>query len=173
MTKTKQIKKTNKNAINWWLVAGCGLLAEGVGFASNMLCGDVKGFYSSLLLPPLSPPGWVFGVVWSVLYLVMGGVAGWLICLDKEKYAPWRKRAITWYWWQLLVNFCWSPVFFGLKNFTLAIMIVLVLVAMNFWLTYCIGKIDKKVAWLTVPYLCWLVFAAYLTVGVGMLNMRV
>ena len=168
--KDKLFSSNDYGSINWQLVIGCALLAEIVGFASNLLCGDVKGFYLDLVRPPLSPPGWVFGVVWAVLYLVMGGLAGWLIGLDKKKFQPWRKRAVSCYWWQLLVNFCWSPVFFSIKNFLLAVVIVLALTAMNCWLSYCVGKINKKMACLTYPYLAWLIFATYLTIGVWILN---
>jgi len=167
-----QNKNSQKSftAINWWWVIGCALLAEVVGFASNLLCGDVKGFYVSLHLPPLSPPGWLFGVVWAVLYAVMGGLAGWLVSNQKLQNHHYYKRAVYLYWAQLAVNFCWSPIFFRWHNFPLAVIVVLVLVAMNFYLTYCLSKIHKTAAYLTIPYLAWLLFASYLTVGVCLMN---
>ena len=155
---------------NWKWMLGSALLAEAIGFASNLLCGDVRGYYASLKLPPLAPPGWLFGVVWVVLYAVMGCLAGWLMSLQTQKHQKERRLAVSLYWIQLILNFCWSPVFFRFHNFPLAVGIVLLLVILNVCLTLFLCKISKKAALWSLPYVAWLIFATYLTVGVFVLN---
>lgn len=164
------IANTHKQPINWWWVISSAFIAEVVGFASNLLCGNVKGFYASLALPPFSPPGWLFGVVWVVLYAVMGGIAGWLIGLQDQKITQHRQQALILYWLQLAINFVWSPIFFYFHHFPLATAVVLLLVVINVFYTLTLVKINKKAAYLMIPYLAWLVFASYLTIGVLLLN---
>ena len=138
-----------------------------VGGLSALLSGSMSG-YAALNQPPLSPPGWVFPVVWTILYLLMG-------------YASYRvatsggppeqvKRALTLYALQLLLNFLWSPIFFGLELRLAAFVILLLL-----WLLVCLtihafSALDERAGDLLIPYILWITFAGYLNLGVYLLN---
>lgn len=139
---------------------------ELVGMLSGLLSGDMKGLYSSLVKPPLSPPGWVFGVVWLVLYALMG-IAAYLVYQQKT---PESKDAIFWFEIQLGVNFLWSIIFFRYQLFWAAFVAIVLL---DLLVIYTIGlfrKIDKTAARLMIPYLLWILFATYLNLGVAILN---
>lgn len=140
---------------------------ELVGAVSAILAGGGFGaFYGSILQPPFAPPGWVFPVVWAVLYAAMG-ISAYLVWSGKS---PCRRRALVLYGTQLLVNFLWSPVFFGLKAFGGAVVVVLLLLGLAGAMVCCFFKINQLAALLNIPYLVWLLYASYLTVGVWLLN---
>lgn len=142
--------------------------AELVGAVSGLLAGNMKLFYQILEKPPLSPPGWVFPVMWGLLYAVMG-FSAYLIYLaeaaDRQKL--W---AYLWYGLQLLLNFLWSIVFFRLHAVGAALVVVLLLIAAVLGMIWSFGRIRKAAAWWNVPYLLWLLFAAYLNIGILLLN---
>lgn len=143
-------------------------LAEGVGLLSGFFSGDIGAVYKTLNRPPLSPPGWVFPVAWVILYALMGIAAG-VIYLHRGNDRL-REQALIYYLVQLAVNFSWSIIFFRFRAFWLAVVTVLTLIALV-WFTYrTFSKLSPGAGWLLVPYLLWLVFAAYLTVGVFVLN---
>ena len=138
-----------------------------VGGLSALVSGGMTG-YPALIQPPFSPPGWIFPVVWTVLYLLMG----WASCRVSASDAPREKKlqALTVYALQLLVNFIWSPVFFGLEMRLLAFVILVLL-----WLLICltihkISAIDEKAGDLLLPYILWVTFAGYLNLGTYLLN---
>jgi len=139
-----------------------------VGGLSTLLTGGAMEDFSMLRKPPLSPPGWLFPVVWTILYTLMG-ISSYLVAVsdanEKDKY-----EALVLYGYQLAVNFLWPTFFFNFEwyLFSLAWLILLwvlvVLMIEKFW------KIDKRAAWLNVPYLIWLTFATYLNAGIWWLN---
>ena len=136
-----------------------------VGGLSALLSGGMGG-YADLVKPPLSPPGWLFPVVWSILYLLMG-YASYRIYTSNS---PQKQQALLFYGAQLLLNFLWSPVFFGLgwllvAFFILAAMWVLILITANQF-----SKIDKLAGDLLIPYLLWVAFAGYLNFSFFLLN---
>ena len=128
------------------------------GAAVGIFSGGGMQTYATLPKPPLSPPGWVFGVVWSILYLCMGIAA----CLVAKSDASGKKDALQLFWIQLAVNFIWSILFFVWQMYGFAFLWLLLLWGLvaatlrKFW------KIDKRAGWLLVPYLLWITFAAYL-----------
>ena len=138
-----------------------------VGGLSAWISGSMSG-YMELIRPPLSPPGWVFPVVWTILFLLMGW-ASWRVAVsDADKDT--KRRALVTYGLQLLVNFFWSPVFFRLEMRLLAFLILAVL-----WLLICLtihrfSATDEKAGDLLLPYLLWVTFAAYLNLGTYLLN---
>ena len=139
-----------------FLAAGIGVLAQG---------SDVQDFYTQqLTLPPWAPPSWLFGPVWTVLYALIG-VAAWRIW-DR---AGWT-RALTVWVAQLAVNAAWTPSFFGLRNVTLAAVVILVLLALILWMIRLMAAIDRVAVWLVVPYAAWVSFATALTLAVWWLN---
>ena len=139
-----------------------------VGVVSGLLTRNAMQDFEVLNQPPLSPPGWLFPVVWTILYVLMG-ISAYLI---KRSDADEQEKAdaLTLYYYQLLVNFLW-PVFFfnfGWYLFAFAWLILLwVLVAL---MIRQFDKINKAAAYLNLPYLVWLTFAAYLNFAIWWLN---
>lgn len=137
------------------------------GLAAALTMGSMEQF-AALAQPPLSPPGWVFPVVWTILYLLMGW-ASFLIWKSGAPQAA-KKRALGLYGAQLAVNFVWPLLFFraGLYGFALIWLVILLVLVAETMLAF--GRIDRRAAWLLAPYLLWLLFAAYLNAGVWLLN---
>ena len=141
--------------------------AELVGAVSALLSGGFTDLYGSLIQPPLSPPGVVFPVVWSVLYALMG-ISAARICLELPSKE--RGRGLALFILQLAVNFIWSPVFFVVKDFGAAFLLVVVLWGLVFAMIRQFNKVDPVAAMLQIPYLIWLTFAGYLSAGIWILN---
>lgn len=145
---------------------GWGLVCLGLGITSGLSSvGGDGDWYKSLVRPPGTPPSWVFGPVWSALYLMMGVSLGRLINQN-----AWR--AVKVFAIQLLLNLAWTPVFFGLHRSGVALVII---IAMWFGLLATIllaRKVDKISAWLLIPYLAWVTYATYLNIGFFWLNGR-
>lgn len=141
--------------------------AELVGALSALIAGgDFGTYYASLEKPPLSPPAWLFPVAWGIIYALMG-LSAYIICLsDSDK----RDRAFKLYASQLLVNFLWAPMFFGLKSFGGGVVVIAALTALVAAMVWEFWKIRKKAAILVFPYLLWCLYATYLTIGIFILN---
>lgn len=140
---------------------------ELVGALSALISGgDFSGFYRQLNQPPLAPPGWLFPVVWSILYALMG-ISAYLILNSGDKR---RKTALLLYGAQLLVNFLWTPVFFGLRSLEGATAVVIVMLILITAMIFSFYRINKTAAYLNIPYLLWTGFAVYLTIGVLVLQ---
>lgn len=139
-----------------------------VGGLSALITRGSMDSYSQINNPPLAPPAWVFPVVWSILYLLMG-VSLYLVwnskASDKEK-----NKAITFWGTQLAFNFIWSPIFFISKNYLLAFIVLLIIWTFTLLMIISFYKISKPAAYLQIPYLIWLTFAGYLNLGVYILN---
>ena len=143
-------------------------IAELVGVLSSLLAGNSSSFYQALPLPPLSPPGWVFPVVWTILYALMG-VAAYLI-YSAEADAERKRTALTFYVVQLAVNFLWSIVFFRFQLFWLSVAVILLLDVLVALTILRFRPISKAAAYLLLPYLAWILFATYLNIGVAVLQ---
>ena len=146
----------------------CLLIPLAVGGLAAWLTMDSMAQFAALAQPPLSPPGWVFPVVWTILYLLMG----WASFLIWKSGAPQtaKRRALGLYGVQLAVNFAWPLLFFraGLYGFALIWLVILLVLVAETMLAF--GRIDRRAAWLLAPYFLWLLFAAYLNAGVWLLN---
>lgn len=144
------------------------LLAEAVGGLSGWLTRDAMQSYSETILqPPLSPPGWVFPVVWTALFALMGIGAARIYLAPPSKE---RSRGLNLFITQLVVNFFWSPIFFNAQAFGFAFFWLLLLWGLVLWMILTFRKLDPLAAKLQIPYLIWLTFAAYLNLGVWYLN---
>ena len=124
-------------------------------------------YAQTIVKPPLSPPGWVFPVVWTILYALMG------IGAAKIYQAPPsgnRSLGLNLFVIQLVVNFFWSPIFFNLRAYGFAFVWLLLLWGLVLWMSLVFRKVDPTAAKLQIPYLLWLTFAAYLNLGVRYLN---
>lgn len=137
------------------------------GLSALLTMGAMKDF-SALRQPPLSPPGWLFPVVWTVLYLLMG-IASYLVL---QSIAPTddKRSALTLYGVQLFFNFFWSIIFFSLKQYLLAFFWLLALWLLIYLTLHQFMKIHEKAGFLLIPYLAWVTFAGYLNFGVFLLN---
>ena len=144
------------------------LIPLSVGALAGALTMGSMAQYAALAQPPLSPPGWVFPVVWTILYLLMGW-ASFLIWKSGAPQAA-KKRALGLYGMQLAVNFVWPLLFFraGLYGFALLWLVILLVLVAETMLAF--GRIDRRAAWLLAPYFLWLLFAAYRNAGVWLLN---
>ncbi|KAJ4416419.1 hypothetical protein N0V82_006761 [Gnomoniopsis sp. IMI 355080] len=150
------------------IVLGSGV---GIGISSK----KTKETYLSLRQPPFSPPTWVFGPAWTVLYGLMGYAAhrAWVTGtspLNSTAMIETTRHAATVYTAQLVLNLIWTPLFFGLKKPVPALVDITALIATNVYLTNLWSEFDEVSAYLQLPYLGWLTFATYLCAGVGYLN---
>lgn len=144
------------------------LVPLAVGGAAAFLTRDSMIIFDAVRKPPLAPPRWVFPVAWTALYILMG-VCSYLVWAS-DASAPRKDRALSLYGMQLAVNFLWSFLFFALQMYLasfLWLLLLWVLVAVTIALFYHISRSAGK---LMIPYLLWLTFAAYLNLGVYILN---
>ncbi|CCG90305.1 TspO/MBR family protein [Pediococcus pentosaceus] len=139
---------------------------ELIGSLSGLLAGDIKAIYNSFTLPPFSPPDRLFGIVWPILYLMIG-IVGYLIFTVRSNY---RKTNLTLFIAQLFLNFIWSIVFFNASSRWTGLLIILVLDALVFFCIKEFYKSSKLAAYLMIPYFLWILFATYLTLGTAILN---
>ncbi|KAG5932042.1 hypothetical protein E4U53_001512 [Claviceps sorghi] len=148
-------------------------LGTAIGYSTRPK--ETKRLYASLRQPPLRPPPWVFGPVWTVLYGIMGYAAHrayttGLSPLASPAAAALTRRSLTVYSVQLGLNLAWMPLFFGAKRPVEAGVDIVALVGLNGYLMYLWRSVDEVAGWLQVPYLAWLGFASYLCLGAGYLN---
>lgn len=135
-----------------------------VGALSAAIAGDMSS--KDYAQPPLSPPGWVFPVVWTALYLMMG-YASYLVYRDCDYLL---NDAMKCFFYQLFVNFCWSIVFFRFEFYTAAVVVLAALLLLTIGTTVQFFGINKTAGKLMIPYIAWLAFALYLNIGVAVLN---
>ena len=118
--------------------------------------------------PPLTPAGWIFPVVWTILYILMG-IASYRVYLHGENDSA-AAFALTIYGVQLILNFFWSIVFFNLHWYLFAFIWLLILWAMVLFMNVRFYKIDIPAGLMILPYSIWVTFAAYLNIGIYILN---
>ena len=138
----------------------------GVGLLSGWLIRNNVDLYETLRLPPLAPPGWLFGVVWPILYILMGIGAAMIAQADRFK----GENALTVYGTQLFFNFFWSIIFFNLQAFLFSFIWLVILFVLVAYMIYEFYKIKPFAAYLQIPYLVWLLFAGYLNLSIYLLN---
>ena len=143
-------------------------LTEAVGALSGWLTrAGTKRYEAEAVKPPLTPPGAVFPVVWAVLFALMGiGAARVYMAPATTR----RTTALGVFAVQLAVNFLWSILFFNLHSYGLALLLLVVLWGLILAMIVSFRRVDPLAAWLQVPYLLWVTFAAYLNAGVWYLN---
>ena len=142
--------------------------AELVGALSALLSGDFTSFYSEMIRPPLSPPPWLFPVVWAILYALMG-VSAYMIWNNRKSEIR-RSSALRLYYIQLAVNFSWSIFFFRFRALGLAAAVAVILFLLVGAMILSFRRISPLAARLNIPYLVWLGFASYLAAAIYFLN---
>ena len=140
-------------------------LALAAGGLAALLSGGQEP-YQELVKPPLSPPGWVFPVVWTVLYVLMGVAAG-LVAGSRDIH---RDKALTRYYIQLAINVLWPMLFFRFELLTVAAVWLALLVVAVYVTWQWFRCISVPAGRLLIPYLLWCLFALYLNIGFVVLN---
>lgn len=144
------------------------LLPLFVGGLSALLSmsSETAQIYQTLKRPPLSPPGWLFPVVWIILYLLMGA-ASYLIFTSSSSR---KDSALFDYGVQLFVNFFWPILFFQFSAYLAAFVWIIFLWVLIFHLIEQFTSINRVAGWLLIPYLTWVTFAGYLNFSIYLLN---
>ncbi|MBN1156445.1 tryptophan-rich sensory protein [Candidatus Woesearchaeota archaeon] len=147
------------------------LLAGAIG--SLFTAASVSTWYITLVKPSFNPPSWVFGPVWTALYIMMG-IALYLVWAKAGAKGAVKgkgmKEAMKLFFTQLWLNILWSLLFFGLRNPLFALIGIVLLWLMILWTIISFYKIEKKAAYLLIPYILWVSFAAVLNFAIVLLN---
>jgi tryptophan-rich sensory protein len=140
-----------------------------LGTLSGTVAGSGYGnpWFDALAKPDLMPPGWVFGVAWTLLYICLGLA---LALVLHARGARGRGIAIGIFLAQLLLNFAWSPIFFAAHEVGLAFVVIVLMIILSAVAALLFVRIRRAAGLLLVPYLAWLFFAAFLTWQIGQLN---
>ncbi|WP_420822781.1 TspO/MBR family protein [Sphingomonas mesophila] len=154
----------------WWkkalitvpLIVGIGSL---MGYLSNS--GFENGWYAGLDKPSFQPPGWAFGVVWTILYTLMGIALAMIL---SEPDSAMRRTALALFGVQLGLNFGWSPIFFGAQMIDLALVVIVIMLLTAAATANLFRRLRPVAGWLLLPYLLWLCLATALNYETGRLN---
>jgi translocator protein len=152
----------------WLVLVGWILLLVGLGTAVGVLFGPSQ-WYATLLKPTWNPPSWLFGPVWTALYVSMA-VALWLMRREPDTDAPTRQRALAMFAIQFLLNLAWTPLFFGLHSPGLAFVEICLLWMALLSTTLVFGRIRALAGYLLLPYLLWVSFALVLNGTIWLMN---
>ena len=141
---------------------------EFVGVLSSLLSRRGMMLYrDAVQKPPLTPPGIVFGIVWTVLYALMAIGAARVDAVPDSRQ---QKKALNEFIIQLTLNFFWSLIFFNVRSYGLALLWLVILWVFVIRMISAFRNTDGPAAWLQIPYLVWVTFAVYLNYGVWILN---
>lgn len=140
----------------------------GTGVISALITRGNMDIYSQINNPPLAPPGWLFPVVWTALYTLMG-ISLYLVWNSNTVYSD-KKTAFILFGIQLFLNFIWSSIFFNKQWFLAAFIILVALWLFVFAMILSFYKISKVSGLLQIPYLIWLTFAGYLNFAIYLIN---
>ena len=141
------------------------LLGSASGWLSNSGYGN--GWFAGLVKPSFMPPGWAFGVVWPVLYILLGVALAMVLALPPS---PRRKLALTLFFAQLALNFAWSPIFFAGHDIALAKIVIFLMAVLAAVAAGQFMRLRRPAGLMMLPYLAWLVFAATLNATIQNLN---
>lgn len=154
--------------INYKLLTICIIIPLAVGSLSGYISASAMDSFRMLNKPPLSPPGFLFPIVWTILYILMG-IASYLVLTSGQSKTKIKDAMIT-YGLQLFFNFFWSIIFFNLEWYMFAFVWLVVLWVLIFNTIISFYEISKTAAYLLIPYLLWVTFAGYLNLGIYLLN---
>ena len=159
-----KLRRTGNNFFKLVIAVVVAELAGVIG--SVFTVSAIPSWYAGLVKPALNPPSWIFGPVWTTLYALMG-VSLFLIW---KSDSPQKFKAMWLFAAQLVLNAIWSPVFFGLRSIGDALAIIVLLWAAIVLTIFVFAKISKTAAYLLLPYIFWVSFAAYLNYFIWVLN---
>lgn len=140
-----------------------------LGFLSGRLSssGWDNRWFQALSKPDIVPPGWMFGAAWTLLYILMGIALAMIL---NARGAKGRGTALSLFFGQLVLNLAWSPLFFAAHQVSAAMVLIVVIFILAVGATLAMRPIRRVAAWLMVPYLAWLVFAAFLNFQIDRMN---
>lgn len=140
-----------------------------LGFLSgrSVPAGSENAWYVALAKPGFTPPGWVFPVAWTILYILIGFA---LASILAARGARWRVLGTSLFAAQFALNLAWTPLFFGAHKVGTALVVIIAILALSLGTTYVFSRIRASAAALMVPYLVWLAFAAVLNWQIAHLN---
>lgn len=157
MVRSNVIKAINSIALTVGLGAGSGYFTVK----------EIPTWYAGLVKPSFNPPNYLFGPVWTILYILMGIS---LFLIWKQPPSPQRKKAITIYLIQFALNLAWSFIFFNQHQIFLAFLEIVAMWICILLTIIAFSKFSKLAAWLLVPYISWVSFAAFLNYHIWLLN---
>ena len=136
------------------------------GLVAGLISSGAMADYAAMTKPPFAPPGYIFPIIWTVLYILMGIGAGLVWCA----HSPFRETGICLYALQLAVNFLWPIIFFVEGWYFAAFLWLLLLLALVIAMTYTFYRAKPLAAYLQAPYIVWLVFAGILNLWIALTN---
>lgn len=146
----------------FWIV-----LFESIGFLMGLLTqANLYPWYAQLHKSALTPPGFVFSIVWTSLYALLAVIA-WHLSIQHPAYS---KEVKVLFGVQMLLNWAWTPLFFGFHWLILSAVWLVSLTLLNVFLMIKVKKTHQNMAWLLSPYVFWLAFASYLNVHIALFN---
>lgn len=164
---TYSMTQAMPHKIDWKVLIICLLISVGVGAASGILTSSSMDIYiNDIVKPPLSPPGFLFPVVWTTLFVLMG-ISSYMVYMT---ISPYRSRALTLYVVQLVLNFFWMFIFFVARNYVFAFIWLVGMWLLVFFMIRAMRLVKPAAGNLQTPYLVWLTFAGYLNFGIILLN---
>lgn len=137
------------------------------GMMSASVNSALNGWFSTLEKPFLNPPNYVFMPVWTVLYVSLA-IFVWMI--DRQPHSDLILQARRLFVWQLVLNFFWTPVFFGLHSIIGGLIVLLILDYLVFRLVSVSFQINKTCGFIIMPYFLWLLYATYLNISIFLIN---
>lgn len=157
------LTKTNGIKLIIWILS-----FELIGFFLGLLTqANIYSWYEGLHKSTLTPPGWVFSVVWSILYAFLA-IVGFTLWQNRSR--PQIKIILYLYLVQLIMNWVWTPLFFQLHWIGFSFLWIVVMISLNALIILKIKNMEKGIALLLTPYLLWLIFASYLNGMIWILN---
>jgi tryptophan-rich sensory protein len=140
-----------------------------LGFLSGRMVpsGNENAWYVALTKPALTPPGWVFPVAWTILYILLGLAVA---MIADARGARGRGAALGLFGAQLVLNLIWTPLFFGAHQVLAALGVIVAILVLTILTSFAFARIRKAAAWLLVPYMVWISFAMMLNLGIYQLN---
>jgi tryptophan-rich sensory protein len=154
---------------NTTLLIMCVVVSEFFGSIGSLATiPNIPTWYRTLIKPPLNPPNWIFGPVWSLLFALIG-ISLYLILSNKGKKKT-LHRALFWFSMQFTCNILWSFLFFGFHSPAAGLLCIGALWSSILLTIQYFSKIDRNAGYILIPYLAWVTFALYLNAGILILN---
>jgi len=153
--------------LRWAVVTVPAILLLGFLSGRSVATGADNPWYVALVKPSVTPPGWVFPVAWTTLYILIGLALAMVL---NARGARLRWVGVGLFVTQFLLNLAWTPTFFGAHQVGTALAIIVAMLVIAIATTVVFGRIRTAAAWLMVPYLVWISFAAMLTWRIDQIN---
>lgn len=141
------------------------LIPLSVGALATLFTRNGIQSYNSINKPALSPPAWLFPVVWTILYTIMG-ITSYIVSTSKKSPTE-KNKALTFYFIQLAVNFIWPILFFNFDAYYLSLLWIVLLLILVIITAFKFYNINQLSGYLWIPYIIWLCFATYLNYNIA------